>query len=169
MSLPLRRKLEEAITGYLKANSATTGIASSQVFAGASTSEPTGDYLVVSMGTLQPDPDLPQVKHGKLTLTYYSAASKDGTERTAVDTAIEKLDTFMMKPPDDDATWSDGNKEAGVLRAALNKPASGPDSRTIKPLHIDYIGPSEESNDADNEGWTDQLVYDVIAQPMDSH
>lgn len=169
MALTLSAKILAAITGYLQANAATIGIASDHIHSGTSTSEPSGDFLVVSLGKLEPHPELPQVKGGKLSLTYHSAGTVGGSERAGVDAILEKLDTFLMKPPDDNATWSQGNPEAGALLAALNKPASGPDSRTIKPLHFYYFGPSEESNDADTEGWQDQLSYDLIAQPMDSH
>jgi hypothetical protein len=169
MSRTLRAKIEDAITAYLKANPTPIGILAAQVFPASSTAEPTGDWLRVEMGPLDPDPDLPQVKRGKLKLTYRTAATKDGSERSTAETSLEKLDTFMLKPVNDDATWSDGNREAGVLLAALNKPLSGADSRTVTPLHIYYLGPSEEANDVEEEGWIDQLVYDVIAQPMNSH
>ncbi len=171
MSLTLRRKIEDAVVAYLKANPTPVGIAAAQIFPSANTSEPTGDWLVVAMGKMEPDNDLPRVCRGKLTMTYYSAATKGGSERSAVDTALEKLDTFLMKPTDDtDATgWTDGNREASVLLTALNKPASGSDTRTITPLHFYYFGPAEESGDTDEEGWVDQLTYDVVAQPMNSH
>lgn len=171
MSRPLRRKIELAVTSYLQANAVTIGLTSAAIFHGASTEEPGGDWLCVSMGTLQPHPELPQVKLGKLTIQYKSAATKDGSQRSGVDTILEKVDTFVTKPVDDSSStgWTDGNKECGALLVALNKPLVGSDTRTVTPLHIYYVGPSEEANDCEEEGWVDQLTYDVIAQPMNSH
>lgn len=169
MSLTLRQKIESALTAYLQANASTIGLTSGQIVPGRTTAEPEGDWLCVICGQLSPDEDLPQVKRGTVTLHYRSAATKGGSERAAVDTILEKIDTFLMKPSDDNATWSDANPEAGVMRAALNKPASGTDSRTVQPLHLYHVGPSEELGDTETEGWNDQLTYKVVAQPMDSH
>lgn len=169
MSLILRRKLEAAVTGYLQANAATIGVASDHIFPAASTGTPTGDYLVVSMDRMDTGPDLAEVKRGTLRLKYYSLATVGGSERAAVDVILQKIDAFMMKPANDNATWSDDNPAGGVLRTALNKPASGADSRTVQPLHIYHIEHAEQTGDVDADGWEDQLAYDIIAQPMNSH
>jgi hypothetical protein len=169
MSLILRRRLENAIVGYLQANAATIGVSSSNIVSAHAQAERPNPCLVVAAMQMQAEEDLERVAEVQLVVQYHSGGTVGGSERATTDTVIEKVNTFLLKPPDDGATWSDSNPEAGALRVALNKPASGTDSRTVQPLHIYDFYASEDNGDILSEGWVDELVYTVKAQPMNSH
>lgn len=169
MSLIVRRKITEAVTAYLKANAATVGVAADNIVSAYSQSERPSPALVVAAMGYQADTSLKQVGTVNLAIQYHAPGTVDGTERDDADTVLEKVHNFLMQPVDNDAAWSDANPEAGAIMAALNKPASGPDDREVTPLHIYDITPSEDNGDIVEEGWIDELVYDVLCQPMDSH
>lgn len=169
MSRTLRRKLEDAFVAHLQANAATLGIDSSKIFSARGQTEPAIPFLIVEASNATANDDLSQVAEVEIVIHYRSEGTVGGSERASVDELLDKVHTLIMKPTNDEATWSDSNPEGGALLTALNKPASGPDSRTIKPLHIYDIWPSEDNGDVVTEGWVDQLVYAVVAQPMDSH
>lgn len=169
MSRVLRQKVVAALVGYCQANAATLGISSSKIVPQTSTSEPELDYWVIAVTRAERDPELPEIWMLDVVVQLKSAGTPDGTERTAVDAKLDAMHTLLMQPPDDNATWSQNNPEAGVLLAALNKPASGTDSRAVKPLHIYDLYPADDSSGSHEEGWVDTLRYTVRAQPMDSH
>lgn len=165
----LRRKLELALTGYLEANASTFDLTAAKIVSSSTTEEVEVPRLIVIVGSGEADGDLPQVQRFKVTLKLETGASPGGSERASADTTSDKLHNFVMKPLDDNAAWSDTNREGGALLLALNKPASGPDNRTVKPLHIYDFSPSSDDGDLEPEGWVELLSYDVVCQPMDSH
>ncbi len=169
MSRILRSKLEAALVGYCVANAATLGVAADRIVSGRSTGEPELNYWCIYVPKGTADADSPEVCTFEVQFHFKSAATPGGNDLAIVDAALDKMHTLLMQPPDDTKTWSQQNPPGGALLAALNKPPSGTDARAVKPLHIYDITPVESPGDSHNEGWDDQLVYRLLAQPMDSH
>jgi hypothetical protein len=173
MSLPIRIKLERALVRYLKSKAvAGTRLASISIVAGHTATEPELPYLVVYVGAAPPHPDLPAETGVRLCKpVFHLKTSASDEERAKADDRFEELDTFLMEPMNDNVGYSDENKAGGRLLAALNKPASGGDSRPVelRKFHAYDFTPADDQGAHQGAAWHDQRAFDCPCQPFDSH
>jgi hypothetical protein len=172
MSATLRRKITQAVKGYLTSNYASWRTVSAvTVVEGENNEEPELPYLVVACMSGEDHETLRAVQMVPMTLILRTGVNPGLTgtaaSRANVDTQMKALNDFIVAPSNSGAGFEDSNPFSGALRTALNKP-TGTDNRTVKPLHIYDLYPIAEDSDPGGEAWLDSITYMVVCQPMNS-
>jgi len=178
---PIKHKLESAVQRFLNANKTGTGFASVPMLnsygyaIGDNTAVPKVQPpfpFVTIMASTTADAEIPGVASYNLEIVYHTDSTLTPAQRITATETIEEIHRLMTQPPDDAATWSDGNREGGAFKAYANKPNTGTDTRdaSAKPLHVYDIMPESDATQlAQGEHtWNDTLSYTGTAQTMDN-
>lgn len=54
-----------------------------------------------------------------------------------------------------------------ALQLVLNRPASGPDNRTVTQIHFHYVELSDDPSDRHETEWEEDLVFNVTCELLD--
>ena len=184
MNRPLRRKLENLVLAFLdthktgkayadvtRVTGGGTTLADEIALDAGGTPEPTAEpstpFLAVQVETT-PDPDLPGVASVQIILHLKTDGTAEDAQRNATDAILRDLLDVLIQPPDDNAAFTDANKEFAALRTFANKPG-GSDTRPTyrKPLHVYNLWLQSMPNAFDGDHWHDQIILAGHAQDMD--
>lgn len=195
MNRPLKRKLENLILAYLTAyqsgsayaaitlvTSGGTTLADEIALDAGNTPSPTAEpeipFCSINVITTA-DPALPGVASFEIILHLKTTATGGGDpgdaptdHRNATDAILRALYDTLITPTDDNAAFTDTNKEFARLLTFANLPEDPEDDdRPVyrKPLHLYAIWHTSSPTLQDDDAWHDQLIYAGHAQDMDSH
>lgn len=151
MSDSLKIKTEKAFAGYL---GDVLTIGDLTVYQGhtpaASESLPA---LTVYAENAQQHPEMPtevgmKIVRLRLKLLVDSAVG----DRTSLDTWRDEIEAEM--------------RSLTEIKAALNKPASGPDERAVQAIHFHDVMAVDEPSGRNETDWDEEMVFDVLCEPL---
>lgn len=153
--LPLHRKIEKALVQYLhltqKKDRVLKGITIEE---GHSAKEPKIPWLAVYARNPKPADDMPpETRIKNVELVLHLKTHSDDEAREDGDARLEEID----------AIFADFEK----IIAFLNHPETGPDMRQVKEVYVYAIHEGDQPEQAEDEVWNDQRVFEVIAQNWD--
>lgn len=165
----LHHKLERAIVAWIIANQGEhfPGVR----IVGAHTSEVETDEdavkpeLIVACMKGQPHPEfdgcgrrMPQVVECRM---HFRVGAKGNAHEETIAVWLDELEEIITEPA------QDGGDEYSKLIADLNPPASGADTRTIKPLYLYAVHPSDDAGEFDGVVFDEQIGLEIVAQNGD--
>lgn len=152
MSLPISRKAEKALTGYL---SSILGIPTLQVLEGhGAVEKATIPNMIVYAEGSSPHADMPVETGVRMVrvLCKFTIDSKVNT-RDDVDAWKDLVETAMA--------------DLDALQAALNKPV-GTDNRAVKAIHFHYFEMADDPSDRQQTDYIEDLSYNVTCELLDA-
>lgn len=154
-ALPLHRKIERAITLYLQDQQKRGLLGGMNISEGHSPTEPELPWLCVYANPPRPAEDMPpETRIKSVELVLHQKTHADDEARSAADRRLRQLDVIFCDPP-------------GIL-AVLNQPTNGSaDMRQVTELYLYAIHEGDQPEQAEQNHWNDQHVFEVIAQDWD--
>lgn len=154
MTLSTSRKVEKAVKLWLESS---LGISGMNYYEGhEKADEIETPHLVIYAENSANHPDFPQ-ECGVRQVSLRCKFTVDSIEisRTNLDSW---KDALILKMTDD----------RDAMQTALNKPASGTDSRAVKKIHFHDIELTEEPSDTVETDWIEDCVFQVTCEPLDA-
>jgi hypothetical protein len=155
MSIPLKIKIEKALTEYLA--EIFDGDEDLNVYEGHSKNPDKQDFpwLIVYAEDSGPVDDMPTqtgIRNVRVRLSFQVDSEVD-PEREGIDSWREIAERAMDDVPG--------------LAAFINPPDEGEDDRVIKDLYFYDCLPTSEQDEMENTDWVEQMSYDIICQSAD--
>lgn len=153
MSLPISRKAEKAVTGYLQSS---LGISGLHIYEGHDkVDEIQFPSLVIYAEGSSPHPEMPtEVGVRNVRLRCKFSIHSGINSRTDADDWRQKLEAKLTD-------------DLPALQAALNKPI-GTDNRTVKGIHFHYVEMSDDPSDRNENDWIEDLNFSIVCELLDS-
>lgn len=158
-NLSLSRKIEKILTSYITELIDDEAL---NIYEGHEKFTPYFPSLIVFAEDATPHPEMPTSTGIKNVLIRFDLRvdSEDiGTDEAPADPRLQ-LDGWRK-------TVEDIMGDIEAMMAFINAPDTLPDNREVTDVHVYDATPSGEPSDFDKTDWIEQVVFEVLAQPLD--